>query len=66
MKGLPNFPLLFSQVGRYLKEAKADGPKQQRDLKTAQKAFDTITKTIYATRAGIACCPPHIIITPYR
>jgi len=52
MNGLPNFPLLFKQIGNYL--AKAPNASQQ-ELDAAIEAYHTIYITIYHPPQPLRC-----------
>lgn len=58
MSGLPNFPLLFKQIGNYL--AKAPNASQE-ELDAARTAYNTITGTVYYMSPSVKCPDSPII-----
>ena len=59
MKKEPDFPLLFKQIGNYLKTAR----EHPRELQMARKAFLKIHRTIYG-KEPFGKCPTAAVLNP--
>jgi hypothetical protein len=53
---LPDFILLFKQIGQYLKDP---GSASAADLKIAREAFHTIIKVLYCEKCSVDCVAGH-------